>query len=124
MRCSAKRCTADPGSTQVPPPWVPCLHCITSCRSAPGMTTVSAFPGGSLNSQPPPSEDSMKRIPISGPAVEPVSIAEAKAHLRLDGSEDDALVGALVAAARVAVEVEIRQVLVAQGWRVSLDAWP
>ena len=66
----------------------------------------------------------MKRILISGPAAEPVSIAEAKAHLRLGGEEDDALVGALIAAARVAVEIEIRQVLVAQGWRVSLDAWP
>ena len=66
----------------------------------------------------------MKRILLEGPVVEPLLLAEAKAHLRLDGDDEDNLVGALIAAARVAVEIEIRRVLIAQEWRVIVDEWP
>jgi len=66
----------------------------------------------------------MKRILLEGPAVEPVLLSEAKAHLRLDGAGEDELVAALIAAARVAVEVEIRRVLIAQKWRVVVERWP
>jgi uncharacterized phiE125 gp8 family phage protein len=66
----------------------------------------------------------MKRMLLEGPAVEPVSLAEVKAYLRLDGTADDELVGALIAAARVAVETEIRRVLIEQSWRAILDDWP
>lgn len=66
----------------------------------------------------------MKRILLEGPAVEPVLLAEAKAHLRIDGSAEDDLIGALIAAARVAVETEIRRVLIAQRWRAIVDEWP
>ena len=66
----------------------------------------------------------MKRILLEGPAVEPVLLAEAKAHLRLDGGEEDELVGALIAAARAAVETEIRRVLISQKWRVLVEFWP
>ena len=66
----------------------------------------------------------MNRILLEGPAVEPVLLAEAKAHLRLDGDDEDDLVGALIAAARVAVETEIRRVLIAQEWRAIVDEWP
>jgi SPP1 family predicted phage head-tail adaptor len=66
----------------------------------------------------------MKRILLEPPAVEPVLLAEAKAHLRLDGEAEDDLVGALIVAARVAVETEIRRVLIAQKWRVIVDRWP
>jgi len=66
----------------------------------------------------------MRRILLEGPAVEPVLLAEAKAHLRLDGDGEDDLIGALIAAARVAVETEIRRVLIAQSWRVIVDGWP
>ena len=64
----------------------------------------------------------MKRILLEGPAVEPVLLAEAKAHLRIDGDDEDDLIGALIAAARVAVETEIRRVLIAQSWRAILEA--
>jgi uncharacterized phiE125 gp8 family phage protein len=66
----------------------------------------------------------IKRVLLEGPAVEPVLLAEAKAHLRLTADDEDDLVGALIAAARVAVETEIRRVLIAQGWRVIVDDWP
>jgi uncharacterized phiE125 gp8 family phage protein len=66
----------------------------------------------------------MKRILLEGPAVEPVLLAEAKAHLRLDTDDEDDLVGALIAAARVAVETEIRRVLISQSWRAIVETWP
>ena len=58
------------------------------------------------------------------PALEPVTLADAKAHLRIDGSDDDALLTAAVVAARVHVEALTRRLLIEQGWRVYLDAWP
>jgi uncharacterized phiE125 gp8 family phage protein len=66
----------------------------------------------------------MKRMLLLGPAMEPVLLAEMKAHLRLDGTAEDDLLGALIAAARVAVETEIRRVLIEQSWRAIVDDWP
>jgi uncharacterized phiE125 gp8 family phage protein len=66
----------------------------------------------------------MKRILLAGPAVEPVSLAEAKAHLRLDADDEDDLIGALIVAARVAVEMQIRRVLIEQSWRAFVETWP
>ncbi len=61
---------------------------------------------------------------ITPPALEPVSLTDAKAHLRLDTNDDDALLSAALTAARVHVEAKTRRVLVEQGWRIYLDAWP
>jgi len=61
---------------------------------------------------------------ITPPALEPVSLTDAKAHLRLDTSDDDALVTAEIVAARVHVEAMTRRVLIEQGWRIYFDGWP
>lgn len=61
---------------------------------------------------------------ICPPALEPVALADAKAHLRVDGDADDALIAAEIVAARVHVEALTRRLLIAQGWRVYLDHWP
>lgn len=45
-----------------------------------------------------------RKIRVTQPAAEPVTLAEAKTHLRLDGSAFDAEVTALIPAAREAVE--------------------
>ena len=66
----------------------------------------------------------MSPILVAGPAVEPVTLAEAKAHLRLDGSDEDALVGSLITAARHTIELATRRAFVAQTWRLRLDHWP
>lgn len=66
----------------------------------------------------------MTPIALAGPAVEPVTLAAAKRYLRLDGSEEDELVSALITAGRLTVERAARLALVEQSWRLRLQAWP
>ena len=66
----------------------------------------------------------MPSIPLTPPAVEPLSLAEAKAFLRVETADDDLLIGALIAAGRIHVEKQTGLALVTQGWRLVLDCWP
>ena len=66
----------------------------------------------------------MTLVLITPPAVEPVSLVEAKAHLRLTGTDDDDYLAALIAAARIQVEAATRRVLIEQTWRAYRDEWP
>lgn len=66
----------------------------------------------------------MPSILTAAPAEEPVTLAELKATLRLDGSDEDALLASLILAARQHVEQLTRLVLIEQSWRLYLDAWP
>ena len=66
----------------------------------------------------------MSPILIGGPAVEPVTVPEMMAYLRLDGPDEEALVASLIVAARHTLELVTRQVFIAQTWRVRLDRWP
>ncbi|MCB1474082.1 MAG: phage head-tail connector protein [Rhodobiaceae bacterium] len=66
----------------------------------------------------------MTMILVTPPASEPVSLAEAKAFLRLDNSDDDTLIDTLIATARVALELRTGRYFVTQGWRYVRDAWP
>ena len=58
------------------------------------------------------------------PAGEPLSLAEAKALLRVEHADDDAVITALIAAARGHVEALTRRALLTQTWRFVRDAWP
>lgn len=66
----------------------------------------------------------MSSILLTAPAIEPVSLAEAKAHLRVEHSDDDGVIAALVAGSRVHVEAQTRRALITQSWRISADNWP
>ena len=66
----------------------------------------------------------MALLRLTAPAAEPVTLALARQWLRLDGTDEDALVTALIEVAREAVEAAARLRLVAQGWRWLRDDWP
>lgn len=66
----------------------------------------------------------MHAVLTAPPAIEPVSLAEAKAHLRLTSTEEDAQIVRLLAAARKAVERRTGLALIAQGWSAFADDWP
>jgi uncharacterized phiE125 gp8 family phage protein len=61
---------------------------------------------------------------IDPPLAEPLTLAEVKAHLRLDGGDEDALLLSLTRTAREFIEGETGLCLIAQGWRLYLDRWP
>lgn len=66
----------------------------------------------------------MPSILLSGPAIEPWSVAEAKSFLRAENDDDDTVIASLIAAARSHVEAMTRCALIAQTWRFVLDQWP
>lgn len=66
----------------------------------------------------------MAAILLAGPLVEPLTLAEAKAFLRVEHDEDDALITTLIAAARAAIEARTGRALMSQSWRMVLDSWP
>lgn len=61
---------------------------------------------------------------VSGPAVEPISVAEAKEHMRVDGTSEDALISSLILTSRLHIEAALGLALITQSWRLLLDAWP
>ena len=65
---------------------------------------------------------SLKRT--TAPAVEPVTLAEAKNHCRVDTSADDALIQSYITTAREWVEDYIDRSLVTQQLVMKLDAFP
>ena len=66
----------------------------------------------------------MALVLTSGPAVEPVTLAEAKAHLRVDGTVEDTLIASLIVTSRLHVEAALGLALITQGWSWFLDDWP
>jgi uncharacterized phiE125 gp8 family phage protein len=61
---------------------------------------------------------------ITPPAAEPVTLADAKAHLKLDTADEDALVTSLITAARARAEWHTGRALVTQSWVLKLDTFP
>ena len=61
---------------------------------------------------------------ITPPAGEPLTLAETKAHLRLDGDDEDALVLSLMATARDHLERATGLCLIERTMRLYLESWP
>jgi uncharacterized phiE125 gp8 family phage protein len=69
---------------------------------------------------------------VTGPTVEPVSMGEAQAYLRLDEDADgapieaaaDLLLPILIASTRAAAETITRRALMPQTWDLTLDRFP
>jgi uncharacterized phiE125 gp8 family phage protein len=66
----------------------------------------------------------MSSILLTGPAVEPVSLAEAKAFLRVEHDDDDDVIASLIVSARIYAEAQTRRAMITQSWRLTRDAWP
>jgi len=60
----------------------------------------------------------------TAPESEPVTTAEAKAHLRVDVADDDTLIAGLIVAARQAFEEINGRSLFTTTWKLILDGWP
>ncbi len=63
-------------------------------------------------------------IDITQPKAEPVTLAMAKQHLRVDFDDDDALIDTLIVAAREYVEKITRRALYERTVLLSLDSFP
>lgn len=61
---------------------------------------------------------------ITPPTEEPITLQEAKNHLRVDTNDDDMLITALIRAAREHAEAITRRSFITQIWEMSLDNWP
>lgn len=66
----------------------------------------------------------MALIRIAAPASEPITLAEAKLHCRVDGNDDDTLITALIVAAREQAEHETGRALITQTWELVQDQFP
>lgn len=61
---------------------------------------------------------------VTPPTAEPVSLEEAKAHLRVEHDADDVLISAQIAAAREWAEGFTGSRFLEQTWDVTLRGWP
>jgi len=66
----------------------------------------------------------MSAILLTPPAIEPVTLDDVKLFLRIEHDDDDDVLAALIAAARVHVEAQTRRALITQTWRLTRDVWP
>lgn len=61
---------------------------------------------------------------ITAPVAEPLTLAEAKAHLRVTSDDDNDYITALIQAVREQAEAYTSRAFVKQVWELSLDAFP
>lgn len=61
---------------------------------------------------------------VTGPATEPLTLSDAKLHLRVDAPDEDALIDILIRAARETVESYTHRALITQTWDYKLDGFP
>jgi uncharacterized phiE125 gp8 family phage protein len=69
----------------------------------------------------------MKRyglVQVVPPAREPLTLEEAKQHLRVDHTVEDSLILALITAARLRAENETNRLFITQDWKITLDGFP
>lgn len=65
---------------------------------------------------------SLKRT--TPPAAEPITLDQAKLHLRVDHADEDGLITGLITAARLAAEDRLQRTLINSGWTLVLDSFP
>lgn len=66
----------------------------------------------------------MALVLTSGPAQEPLTLADVKAHLRIDATNEDVLLASLMLTSRLHIEAVLDLALVTQSWMMVIDKWP
>ena len=66
----------------------------------------------------------MALVMTSGPAAEPITVDDAKAHLRVDDTAEDILITSLVLTSRLHIESALGMAMITQNWSLLLDQWP
>ncbi len=61
---------------------------------------------------------------VTEPTEEPITLDQAKAHLRVDTDDDDAYILGLIKVAREYAETATRRALITQTWKYYLEDWP
>lgn len=61
---------------------------------------------------------------LTGPTVEPVSLADAKSFLRIEHDDEDTFIGELIEASRSYFEMKTQLALLSQTWRLTFDQIP
>lgn len=64
------------------------------------------------------------RIEVTAPVLEPVTLAQAKEHLREDGDAQDAVINGMIPAARRLVEARSWRALITQTWDFTFRRFP
>jgi len=61
---------------------------------------------------------------VTEPSEEPITLDQAKQHLRIDTEDDDTLILGLIKVAREYAETATRRALMTQTWNYYLEDWP
>jgi uncharacterized phiE125 gp8 family phage protein len=66
----------------------------------------------------------LEPILVTDATLEPVTTEQAKDHLRVDGSDEDDYIAALITAARTQCETVLNRSFITTTWKVTLDRFP
>ena len=77
-----------------------------------------------INSRPLARNGNMRFYVYTAPSVEPITVSEVKTFARIDGSDEDTLIGTFITAARQACEQFLRRAILEQTIRCKFDFWP
>lgn len=66
----------------------------------------------------------MPVVKTAEPSAEPVTLAEAKVHCRVEVSDDDAYITSLIVAVRMAAEQALQRTLITSTYKLNLDCFP
>ena len=64
------------------------------------------------------------RVLVTGPTVEPVTLSEAKSHMRITHTDEDDLIRAYIESARIYTEQYLSRSMVSQTWDFNYDLFP
>ena len=97
-----------------------------TCKATASNGAIYELEGLMLVADVPLTAETAGTIPgcVIKPTSEPISLAEAKSHLRVDDTADDEFITSLIQVARERVEDYTRRAIITQTWDYVLQDWP